>query len=116
MSTTSERTYTAASGADVVGNVKRSILRRGWRKATWAIIAWSSLIIAGAVLTTASATSRVTNECQGTFGQLGMGGSCHEMAQQAGTAQFEHIMKIGVVGFLILSIVWFMTRPQNSQS
>ncbi len=96
----------------MVEKVKRNILSRGWRKATWALIAWSSLIVVLAVLTTASATSQVSNECKGTFGQLGMGESCHEMAQQAGSDQFAHIMKIGLAGFAVISIIWFMTRPR----
>jgi hypothetical protein len=89
---------------------KGGLLRRGWRKITWVLIGWSTLIVLGSLITAGDASNKVASECQSS---LGTGGICQETASSIGAAQFEHLMKIGFVGFVVISLVWFMTRPQQ---
>lgn len=126
MSTTSEHTHasrdykeqlTAGRGSvddhgpgSQFGAKKGGLLGRGWRKMTWVLIGWSTLIVVGSLMASGHTVERTTAECQST---LGAGGACQEVANATGTAQFEHLMKIGVVGFVVLSLVWFMTRQQD---
>jgi hypothetical protein len=128
MSTASGHTHTAGdytarvtadSGAESHDGARRQasakkggLLRRGWRKITWVLIGWSTLIVVGSLITAGDASNKVASECQGT---LGTSGICQEAASTTGAAQFEHLMKIGFVGFVVISLVWFMTRPQPQQ-
>ncbi len=90
----------------------RHLVGRGWRKMTWVLITWSAFILVLAVATAGSADTTTTSSCQSST--LGYGGSlCGQVGSQNAAAQFEHVMKIGVVGFAILSIIWFMSRPQD---
>jgi hypothetical protein len=97
------------AGRQVTGK-KGGLLGRGWRKMTWVLIGWSTLIVVGSLMASGHTVDRTTAECQST---LGAGGMCQEAASATGAAQFEHLMKIGVVGFVVLSLVWFMTRQKN---
>ena len=83
------------------------LLRRGWRKITWVLIGWSTVIVVGPLITAGDASNKVASECQST---LGTSSTCQEVASTTGADQFEHLMKIGFVGFVVLSLVWFMTR------
>ncbi len=99
----------AASDAQQAAPRKHRLLRRGWRKITYAMIAWTTVMVLVAGSTAASASHQVTSNCpQG----LGLGSYCQGVASQVGANQFEHDMKIWLAGFVVLSIVWFMTRPQ----
>jgi hypothetical protein len=98
------------AGGQVGGKKRRSLLGRGWRKITWVMIGWSTLIVLGGLAVSGHTANKLSSSCQNT---LGPGSLCQEVGNQTAAAQFEHIMKIGVVGFVVLSIIWFMTRPQN---
>jgi hypothetical protein len=93
-----------------LGAKKGGLLGRGWRKMTWVLIGWSTLIVVGSVMASGHTVERTTAECQSTLGAVG---PCQEVASATGAAQFEHLMKIGIVGFAVLSLVWFMTRQQD---
>jgi hypothetical protein len=75
---------------------------RRWRKMTWAIWAWTALMVVWAV-SGASATD------------------CGEELSEAARSACEAGTGIGVVllffvwliGFGILSVIWFMTRPRE---
>ncbi len=97
------------AGRQVAGK-KGGLLGRGWRKMTWVLIAWSTLIVVGSLVASGHTVDRTTAECQSTLGTSGM---CQEAASATGAAQLEHLMKIGVVGFVVLSLVWFMTRQKS---
>ena len=90
---------------------RRGLLGRGWRTMTWVLIGWSTLIVVGGLIVSGHTDSKTASECQNVFGD---GSLCQQTGSATGAAQFEHIMTIGVVGFVVLSIVWFMTRPQAS--
>ncbi|HWF34386.1 MAG TPA: hypothetical protein VG295_03415 [Solirubrobacteraceae bacterium] len=88
------------------------LFRRGWRKITWVLIAWSTLIVIGGLAVSGHTSSRLTSSCQSSLGDSSL---CQQVGSQTGVAQFEHIFKIGLVGFAVLAVIWFMTRPQPQQ-
>ena len=107
MNTTSEQAFVGQSSAP---SGRRHRLGRGWRKMTWVIIAWSALVVVGGLAISGHTANKFTSSCQNTLGASSL---CQQVGAQTASQQFEHIMKIGVVGFIILSILWFMTRPQQ---
>lgn len=90
---------------------RRGLLHRGWRKITWVLIAWSTLVVVGGLALAGHASNQYSSACQNS---LGDGSLCQQVGNQAASDQFGHILKIGVVGFVILSIIWFMTRPRSA--
>lgn len=92
---------------------RRNLLRRGWRKMTWVLIAYSTLVVVGGMALAGHTSNQLTSACQK---NLGGDSLCQQVGSQNGAAQFEHILKLGAVGFVILAIVWFMTRPQGQRS
>jgi hypothetical protein len=81
---------------------------RSWRKMTWVIAIWTVLFAAWGI----SGASAVSNNCAGETGNT-------LAACQAGTAigcgiGLTLIFMLWFVGFIILSLVWFMSRPKNS--
>lgn len=120
MNTASEQAYpTTDRAAATTGGLdaerrdaggKGGLLRRGWRKSTWALIAWCVLIAVGCVVALNSGHD-ATAQCQSVGGSLGS--ICQESVNSQVGAKVGHVMKIGFFGFVALSIVWFMTRPQD---
>jgi hypothetical protein len=80
---------------------------------TWVLIAWSALVIVGGLALAGHTSNQLSSSCQQTLGGDSL---CQQIGNQAGSAQFDHILKIGVIGFAILSVIWFMTRPQSRRS
>ena len=80
---------------------------------TWVLIAWSTLVVVGGLAIAGHTSNELSSSCQKS---LGDGSLCQQVGSQTGADQFGHIMKIGVIGFVILSIVWFMARPQTQRS
>lgn len=81
---------------------------RSWRKMTWAILIWTGLFVAWGV----SAGGAVSNNCAGEVGDA-------LAACQAGTAiggglAFTFIFFLWFVGFIVLALIWFMSRPRAS--
>lgn len=89
------------------GNTRGGLLRRGWRKMTWVLIGYSTVTVLVAL---ASAGNKINSVCQS---GLGDASTCQQLSGQTMVAQFEHVMKLGLVGFAVLAVIWFMTRPQN---
>ncbi len=79
--------------------------RRGPRKMTWALIAWSVLILVWAIAGGGDANS----ECRAdAVTQL------ERDACDAGTGiGVAIVLVIGFCGFVVLSLIWFMTRPRE---
>jgi hypothetical protein len=109
LATDAERASYHDAGKQFAGK-KRGLLGRGWRKITWLIIGWSTLVVVGGLAISGHTANKLTSSCQNT---LDAGSLCQQVGSQTATDQFEHIMKIGLVGFAVLSVIWFMTRPQN---
>jgi hypothetical protein len=81
---------------------------RGHRKMSWAIVIWTALFVLWAF----SGMSAVADNC------VGMTGSDLDLCNAgtgigAGIGLFL-IGSIWFVGFIVLSIVWFMTRPKDA--
>jgi hypothetical protein len=89
---------------------RRGLLSRGWRKMTWVLIAWSTLVVVGGLALAGHTGNQYSSACQNSLGSDSL---CQQVGNQAASDQFGHILKIGAVGFVILGIIWFMTRPQN---
>ncbi len=75
---------------------------RKWRKMTWAIVAWSVLILIWAIAGGAS------NKCADQATKL------NKDACEAGTGiGVGIILFLGFLGFIVLALIWFMTRPKD---
>ena len=125
MNTASEQVYAASdypegsgtgfgpsshAGAGRISRSKGGLLGRGWRKSTWALIAWCGLIAVGCVIAFNSGHD-ATAQCQSIGGSIGS--ICQQSVDSQVGAKVDHVLKIGFLGFVVLSIVWFMTRPQD---
>jgi hypothetical protein len=99
----------AHSGAQQAAPRKHGLRHRGWRKITYGMIAWTTVMVLIAGSTAATASHQVATSCPQGYG---LGSYCQGVASQVGANQFEHDMKIWLAGFVVLSIIWFMTRPQ----
>lgn len=108
---TYSETYTASQPAPQPR--RRGLLGRGYRKMTWVIVAWSALVVVGGLALAGHAGNQISSACHKS---LGNGSVCQQLTSQTATAQFEHVLKLGFVGFVILSVIWFMTRPQSRKS
>lgn len=76
-----------------------------WRKATWAIVVWTAIFAIWIVGGLASAD--IGQNC------LGADQGLCEAAQTAGTGIGVFLVgMIWFIGFIILAIVWFMSRPR----
>lgn len=80
---------------------------RRWRKATWALVIWTGLMALWAV----AGVSAVGDNCAGRTG------SALE-ACQAGTAigggiGLTLIAMVWFIGFIVLALIWLMSRPQR---
>ncbi len=83
--------------------------RPHWRKMTWALIVWSALILIWAV------SGAAGNSCSRQKGSAYL--SAHNAAQacQAGTGiGVALILIVGFFGFVLLSLIWFMSRPRGN--
>ncbi len=81
-----------------------------WRKMTWAIVIWTVLFLAWGI----GGAGSVGNNCADLVGSS-------LSACQAGTAVgaglgLTVIFFLWFIGFIVLAIIWFMTRPRNTVS
>jgi hypothetical protein len=76
------------------------------RKATWAIIIWSVLMLLWAV----SVGDAVGDACTA---ELANRGACQLGATLGGGLALSFILVVWLIGFLVLSVIWFMSRPQR---
>lgn len=74
------------------------------RKMTWAILGWSGLCLIWMVTGAHSASQRINSDCL----------PGNNLCQQAGTVGtgigLSIILFVWFLGFVMLSIIWFMTR------
>lgn len=81
---------------------------RSWRKMTWAILIWTVLMLAWI----ASGVSATSNNCAGMAGDALT--TCQAGTAIGGGLAVTFIFFIWFIGFIILSIIWFMSRPKNN--
>lgn len=80
-----------------------------WRKMTWALLVWSGLMLAWIVSATAT-------EVCGDYAPGSADREACELGEDVGTGiGVAFIFFVWFLGFVILSIVWFMTRPRHRQ-
>jgi putative copper export protein len=73
-----------------------------WRKMTWALIIWSGLMLAWVIGGTTA------NKCA-SYADAASKSGC-----QAGTAiGVGLIIGLWFMGFVVLALIWFMTRPKS---
>jgi hypothetical protein len=81
---------------------------RSWRKMTWAILIWTALFIVWG----ATGVGAVSNECAGMTGdELA---TCQAATAIGGGIGLTFIFMLWFIGFIVLAIIWFMTRPRNN--
>lgn len=86
-------------------------LRPRWRKMTWTIWVWNALILIWII---GGTSSRPSQSCQADAYL-----SKHDCisASDAGTAiGVGLIVFLWFMGFIVLSLVWFMTRPKPAHA
>ena len=94
------------------GHTRGGLLRRGWRKMTWVLIGYSTVTVLVALASAGSAGNKIHSACQS---GLGDASTCQQLSGETVVAHFEHVMKLGLVGFAVLAVIWFMTRAQNQR-
>jgi hypothetical protein len=81
---------------------------RGWRKMTWAIVIWTAIF----VVWIATGVGAVSNQCPGLTGdELA---SCQAATAIGGGIGVTFLFMLWFIGFIVLAIIWFMTRPKHN--
>jgi len=87
--------------------MKRLVPR--WRKMTWVLLIWTALIAAW-MISAAGSAHGVSADCQ--HDTVLSAQACNN-AEDAGTGiAIVLIGLLGFLGFVALSLVWFMSRPK----
>lgn len=81
---------------------------RRWRKMTWTILIWTFLFLVWGI----SGASAVSNSCVGRTGDdLSI---CQAGTAIGGGIGLTLIFGLWFVGFIVLALVWFMSRPKEN--
>jgi hypothetical protein len=81
-----------------------------WRKMTWALIVWSGLIL----LWAGAGTGAAASECANQKGDEFLSAADAQAACEAGAGiGIALVLFVGFIGFVFLSLIWFMTRPRT---
>ena len=84
--------------------------RPHWRKMTWVLIIWSAIILVWAI---GGGTSGA-NHCANQTGDAYLSAHTAQTACNTGVGiGVAAILTLGFIGFVVLSLVWFMTRPKG---
>lgn len=84
--------------------------RPHWRKMTWVLIAWSALILVWAI----GGGTSAANDCAKQTGDAYLSAHAAQEACNTGTGiGIAAIVILGFIGFVVLSLIWFMTRPKG---
>lgn len=79
-----------------------------WRKMTWVIVIWTAIFVVWIV----SGAGAVSNQCAGLAGdELA---NCQAATAIGGGLGVTFIAFLWFVGFIVLAIVWFMSRPRHT--
>lgn len=80
---------------------------RNWRKMTWVILIWCALIVVWAIAGGASGNHQSVQQCvsQGILSRQ----ECQNAADAGTGIGVALILFIGFIGFVFLSLIWFMT-------
>ncbi len=87
---------------------------RHWRKMTWVLLGWVGLIVLWIVVGAKSAIDETAAAACAAESDGFLTVEDCTAAQEIGTGiGVALILGLGFVGFVVLSIVWFMTRPRE---
>lgn len=84
---------------------------RKWRKMTWVILIWCALILVWAIAGGASGNHQSVQQCMS--GGFLTQQQCQNAADAGTGIGVAIILFIGFVGFVFLSLIWFMTGRGN---
>jgi hypothetical protein len=75
---------------------------------TWAILAWTGVFI----LWAATGVGAISDQCAGLTGdELAL---CQAATAIGGGIGLTLIFSLWFIGFIVLAIIWFMSRPKNN--
>jgi hypothetical protein len=78
-----------------------------WRKATWAVVIWTVLM----AFWIGSGAASISNNCAGKTGSDLS--TCQAGTAIGGGIGITFLFLVWFVGFVILSLIWLMSRPQR---
>jgi hypothetical protein len=78
------------------------------RKMSWTILIWTALF----VLWAATGLGAVSNNCAGLSGSALT--NCQAITAVGGGIGLSIIFSMWFVGFIVLAVVWFATRPKSN--
>jgi hypothetical protein len=87
-------------------------MRPHWRKMTWVVIAWCTLIVVWAISaggTAESSRSKCVSE------HVLSEHTCESLSNAGAGIGIAIILLIGFFGFVFFSLIWFMTRPKGRE-
>lgn len=79
-----------------------------WRKATWALVIWTALI----ALWISTGIGAVSESCTGQSGQALE--NCRAATAIGGGIGVTFILFIWFLGFIVLGLIWLMSRPKDN--
>lgn len=85
--------------------------RPRWRKMTWVLILWVSIILVWAIAGGSSGNHQSVADCLkgGVLSQQ----TCTDAANAGTGIGVAIVLLIGFFGFVFLGLIWFMTRPKG---
>jgi hypothetical protein len=84
------------------------------RKMTWTILLWSAAMLAWIISVGAQAGDQASDYCANRAHRAFIGVESCESAAQAGSGlAIGVILAIWFCGFIVLSLIWLMTRPRE---
>ena len=78
------------------------------RKMTWVILIWTALFVVWGV----AGAGAVSNNCPGLTGDALA--TCQAATAIGGGIGLTVIFILWFIGFIVLALIWFMTRPKNN--
>lgn len=78
-----------------------------WRKATWALVIWTTVFVIWIVAGIASVPVPTVADC-GVLDQQ----TCQAATNIGAGIGVTFLLIVWFIGFLILSLIWFMSRPR----
>jgi hypothetical protein len=85
-----------------------------WRKMTWTLIIFTGIMIAWMIGGASSATdSHAISQCVANAGGALSAQDCQSASQAGAGIGVALLIGLWFMGFVVLSLVWFMTRPKH---
>lgn len=87
---------------------------RNWRKMTWVVIGWCTLILAWAIGGASSGASKNAADCAHSAYLTAQ--DCLAASNTGTGIGVAIILLVGFFGFVFFSLIWFMTRPRQPRA